>query len=759
MQDLHKHQINLLQQKVDQLLESEARFRQMTDAVPVLIWETGIDGLCSYFNQPWLAFTGRTLAGEIGNGWMNGVHPDDVDVYSKTFLAAFKALRTFSCEFRLRTADGKYCWMLTNGSPHFNTKGNFAGYIGSCVKIDESMLVENVLRESEANFRQIAENSTDGIVVFDAHNRIQYVSPAYLNQLGYSKEEVLNKSSEIVYELIHPDERESLFSKIFESIKLKIPDLTYSFRIKHKSGKYIWREDNATFNYDEVGNYTGSTVICRDISEWKLAEVKRQEALDQIKLITNQIPGVIYQYRLDPNGNASFPFISEHVADIMGVSAEEIYREAEKVFSRIHPDDYAELKVSIEQSAKELKTWQKEFRIKLTSDLIITVLGTSTPQRAPDGSVMWYGFIADITGLKKSKEKINHLSQAVDQSPVSIIITDTSGSIEYVNQRFVDITGYTAEEVIGKYPRILEPAHTPPEEFRHLWESLATTGAWKGVFQNKKKNGELYWESASISSIIDDSGIVTHILVINEDISEQKQAEEMLTKYAADLKKINTELENFAYIASHDLQEPVRMINSFLNLLEKKQAGHLDEESKKYIDFAIGGSNQLKLLIGDLLKYSRVGNNNEEFKKSKLNGLGHNINHMLKKKIEQSNASIIIKAMPMIYVNISLIHMLFVNLVENALKYRSEHSPAIEIGCSVGEHVNTFYVKDNGIGISSKYFEKIFVIFKRLHGKSEYMGTGIGLALCKKIVAIHKGEIWVESELGKGSTFYFTIPK
>ena len=142
--------------------------------------ESGTDGLCSYFNQPWLDFTGRTLAIESGNGWMDGVHPDDLYVCTQTYLDAFNERRKFSREYRLRRFDGQYCWLLDNGIPRLNTNGDFAGYIGSCVNIDESKLAAEALRESESKYRHIAENTTDGIVIFDAHNRIQYVSPGLL---------------------------------------------------------------------------------------------------------------------------------------------------------------------------------------------------------------------------------------------------------------------------------------------------------------------------------------------------------------------------------------------------------------------------------------------------------------------------------------------------------------------------------------------------------------------------------------------------
>ena len=367
--------------------------------------------------------------------------------------------------------------------------------------------------------------------------------------------------------------------------------------------------------------------------------------------------------------------------------------------------------------------------------------------------------VHDITERKRVEEKLRQLSQAVEQSPVSIVITDKEGTIQYVNSKFVEITGYSFDEAIGKNPSILKSGHTSDMEYKHLWEAITAGEEWHGELYNRKKNGDLYWESATITPILNAKGEMTGFLAVKEDISGRKQAEEILEKYAADLKSSNAELENFAYVASHDLQEPLRMVSSFLNLLEKRMGVELDETSKQYIHFATDGADRMKILINDLLLYSRVGTNKEKFSSVDLNEVMEYSTRVLKENIDKIKAVLIVKPLPVITANKTLINQLFINLVNNALKYHSEIDPQIEVGCTKDADKYTFYVKDNGIGISAEYFEKVFIIFQRLHTRSEYSGTGIGLAICKKIVETHHGKIWVTSELGKGSTFYFSIPK
>jgi PAS domain S-box-containing protein len=746
-------------EKLEKLIQSEARFRMMVDTSPALIWESRNDSSADYFNKTWLDFTGRSIDEERGLGWLDGVHPDDKAGCIKTYLEAFKEEKKFTMQYRLRCNDGRYYWMLDNGTPCYDSTGIFVGYMGSCINMNEKKMATEALRESEEKFRYIAENTFDGIVVFDASQQIKYVSPAYLKQLGYSMEAEISRTGNDIFTMIHPDERDALFTKIGEAIRLKLEGLSYSFRIKTKAGNYIWRQDNASFQYDALGNYQGATVICRDITELKKITALQDEAKHRISRIATQLPGVIYQYRLLPDGSSCFPYVSESVKNIYGVSREEIQQDAAKLFSRIHRDDYATVVAAIGASAQQLSLWQCEFRIIAADGIYKTIFGTAEPQLEEDGTVLWHGFISDVTESRKIQEKFNQLSIAVAQSPILTVITDVAGNIEYVNQKFTDVTGYSAAETLGKNLRSFKNGFSSPDEFNAIWNTVLKEGIWQGAFQNRKKNGELFWESGSISAILNTRGEITHFLEVKKDATERRQIEETLEKYATELKISNAELENFAYLASHDLQEPLRMISSFLNLLKRRQGHVLDKESTKFIDFAVEGADRMETLIHDLLEYSRVGGNKEKFTTTDLNELWPYVQEVFKLTIEKKNAIIRIGPLPVIIANKTLLNNLFLNLIENALKYSHKNNPIIEVGYTEEKQEWIFYVKDNGIGIRPEYFEKIFIIFKRLHVKGDYPGTGIGLAICKKIVDIHKGRIWVESEPGNGSEFYFTIPK
>ncbi len=232
-----------------------------------------------------------------------------------------------------------------------------------------------------------------------------------------------------------------------------------------------------------------------------------------------------------------------------------------------------------------------------------------------------------------------------------------------------------------------------------------------------------------------------------------------LQKSTSELTASNAELERFAYVASHDLQEPLRMVTSFLNLLEEEYGQDLSENAKEYIHYAVDGASRMKLLVNDLLQYSRVGANQEKFSMTDLNETIEYATRVLEDDIKKTNAKLKIQSLPAIWANKVLIGQLFINLLSNALKYNGDKIPEIEIGYAEEREQYIFYVRDNGIGIAPKFFDKIFIIFQRLHKKTEYSGTGIGLAICKKIVETHKGKIWVESAEGKGSKFYFTILK
>jgi signal transduction histidine kinase len=245
---------------------------------------------------------------------------------------------------------------------------------------------------------------------------------------------------------------------------------------------------------------------------------------------------------------------------------------------------------------------------------------------------------------------------------------------------------------------------------------------------------------------------------LQREVAERQRAEKRLAEKAVELERSNAELEQFAYVASHDLQEPLRMVSIYTQLLAKRYGPKLDGSALEFIDFAVDGVKRMRLLIRDLLEYSRVGTRGKFLAMTDCNAVLDLTLNNLEAVIEESHARITRDPLPGIMADDVQLGQLFQNLIINAIKYHDSEPPEIHVGCKQEESRWLFWVRDNGIGIDPQYAERIFIIFQRLHGKGEYAGTGIGLAICKKIVERHGGKIWVESELGKGATFYFTLP-
>ena len=254
-------------------------------------------------------------------------------------------------------------------------------------------------------------------------------------------------------------------------------------------------------------------------------------------------------------------------------------------------------------------------------------------------------------------------------------------------------------------------------------------------------------------------GAVQMLFKIQRDTETKlRESEALLKAKTADLERSNQELEQFAYVASHDLQEPLRMVNSYVQLLSSRYKDKLDADANEFIHFAVDGSNRMRNLINSLLEFSRV-NRIKPFTWMEMDKVVEEVLIDLSSMISENGAIIHYGDLPQIYGDQVLIGQLFQNLIANAIKFRGIPEPEITISCEKRKDDYFFAVKDNGIGIKKEYAEKIFVIFRRLHGMERYPGTGIGLAICKKIVERHGGRIWVESEPGKGATFYFTLSR
>jgi PAS domain S-box-containing protein len=370
---------------------------------------------------------------------------------------------------------------------------------------------------------------------------------------------------------------------------------------------------------------------------------------------------------------------------------------------------------------------------------------------------------SQTSDLQHSEEKYKTLFY---KSPLPKWIYDVD-SLEFieVNDAAIRHYGYTQEEFRNMTIKDIRPE----EDIDRLLEDVENLKGSPGVFEDsnwrhRKKNGDVINVELTAHPIEYDQRRA-RMVVIN-DITERRQSEELmyrlnedLEKRAAELAGSNAELERFAYIASHDLQEPLRMVSSFLQLLQKKYHGQLDDKATQYIHYAVDGAERMKTLILDLLEYSRVGSGVASFAPVDMDGVVKEVGDVFREKIIAARAQVDIAQLPEAFGDRVQLVQLMQNLIGNALKYHSDEPPVIQIrGKKIPGGVQ-YWVQDNGIGVDPMFFEKIFIIFQRLHNKTDYSGTGIGLAICKKIVERHGGRIWVESSPGKGSAFFFTIVK
>jgi PAS domain S-box-containing protein len=345
------------------------------------------------------------------------------------------------------------------------------------------------------------------------------------------------------------------------------------------------------------------------------------------------------------------------------------------------------------------------------------------------------------------------------------IYDETTLQFLEVNETAIRNYGYSREDFRGMTILDIRPA----EDRQRLIEDV------ESVRINPDTNRESQWRHLKKSGEIIDVDITAHPIefegrkarmVVVNDITARKLYERQLQKLntdlanrAAELSVSNAELERFAYIASHDLQEPLRMVSSFLQLLQKKYGGQIDAKADQYIHYAVDGAERMKALIMDLLEYSRVGKGREGFGWVDSAEVMVEVGEVFRERIVAARAQVEIGPLPRVWGDKVQLTQLLQNLVSNALKYAGDQPPLIRIGAQEEAAHWLFFVEDNGIGIDPLFFDKIFIIFQRLHNKNDYSGTGIGLAICKKIVERHGGKIWVESDPQQGSTFFFTINK
>jgi PAS domain S-box-containing protein len=395
---------------------------------------------------------------------------------------------------------------------------------------------------------------------------------------------------------------------------------------------------------------------------------------------------------------------------------------------------------------------------------IIWVKETARAAKESEGNIVIYTVCEDITERKEAEKALKEseikFRKLFDQATDSLTLTELNDDCTIskyidVNKVTTERLGYTKDELLNMRPLDIYLDHS--SIFKNTSVMLEKGYSISENIQVTKDGRQIPVELNTTLFKLRGKNIV---LSISRDISERKRREQHLKEVINELKRSNDELQSFAYITSHDLQEPLRTIASFAQLIKRRYQDRLDSDADEFIDFMVDGASRMKEMIQGLLDYSRVGTQGHEFKefqaKSALNYALSNLGTA----IAEVNAEITSDPLPVIFADKDQIIRVFQNLIGNALKFRKEGvQPKIHVSARKEDNEYIFSVSDNGIGLEVQYSDKIFEVFKRLHTIDEYQGAGIGLAIVKRIIDRHGGRIWVESELGKGSTFYFTLPK
>jgi PAS domain S-box-containing protein len=382
------------------------------------------------------------------------------------------------------------------------------------------------------------------------------------------------------------------------------------------------------------------------------------------------------------------------------------------------------------------------------------------------GRKLFTAIVRDISERRRAEEALRESEgrlRAIVETAVDAIITiDERGLITSFNPAAARLFGYAADQVMGRNVSMLMPEPYRGEHDGYVRNYRETgikkiIGIGREVTGLRKDGSQFPMDLAVSETVLGDRRIFTGIV---RDVSERKRAEESLAKQAEDLARSNVELERFAYVASHDLQEPMRTVRSFGQLLQRRYGNLFTAEAGEYLRFITDGVQRMQTLINDLLTYSRVSSQGGAFANSDCSHILAMVLESLHSTIEAQQAEVTSDPLPVVLGDATQLGQVFQNLLANAIKFRRPDRPPrvhVSVAARGGDWV--FSVRDNGIAIAPEYFERIFVIFQRLHTIEEYGGTGIGLAICKKIVERHGGRIWVESKVGEGTTFYFSIPK
>ncbi len=749
------------------LKELQSRYELVAESSNDGIWDWNLQTNRVYYSPCWkrtLGFEEHEISDRYDE-WFNRVHPEDGDQYQAALQEHLEGLTpTFKLEYRLLHKDGTYRWIISRGTCLRDAKGQPYRLVGSNRDITEHKQAQTALLQQTRALQAVhqrlmlhIENSPLGIIEWDKEFRAIYWSRQAETIFGWKAEEVMGKHPKD-WKFIHDEDVElvnQILSRLTEGSELRDVNQNRNYT---KNGSVLDCEWYNSALFDEFGNLVSIRSQVQDITKRKQAEESLRLTQERLQYLLSNNPAALYSCKL--SGDYGFTFISENVTTILGYQAQEFLEDSSFWTNRIHPEDaphvFANLPQLFEEGhhIHEYRFQHKDGSYRWMHDELKLLRNEAG---APLEIV---GYWADITEQKQAESELRKNAEMLrfllEYTPAAIAMFDKDMKYQLVSRRYLEDYNLLDRDIIGKsfyevFPKI--PAR---------WKTILQQCLKGAVFACEedllvRADGKQEWIKWEIRPWASGIREINGIILVAEVITERRKAKENLQRLNEKLLHSNRDLEQFAYVASHDLQEPLRAVNSYAQLLARKYQGNLDAKADKYINYIVEGATRMQQLINDLLEFSRVGTRAKELEPTACETVLSQVLDNLKVAIAESQAVVTHDPLPTVMGDETQLIQLLQNLIGNAIKFRREEPPRVHISVKQQEKEWVFGVRDNGIGIEPEYFERIFTIFQRLHSRSEYPGTGIGLAVCNKIVERHGGRIWVESEPGVGTLFYFTI--
>jgi PAS domain S-box-containing protein len=663
-------------------------------------------------------------------------------------------------------------------------------------EIFERKRIEETLRKSELRYRELVQNANSAIIRWNRHGAITFFNEYAQNFFGYKLDEILGKSVTI---LVPKQESTGVdLSGLVDDIVIH-PE-NFSNHVNEnicKDGRRVWMAWTNKPVFDENGRVSEIFAVGTDITDRKNAEIQLKQAHDELEQrvkertldLDQTIDALQQEVELRTKAEKTAQTERRRLHDVLEmlpayailltpdyhvVYANKFF---EQRFGKHEGKKCYEFLFNRCDACENCKTYNV---FKTNKPQFWEWVGPDGknydiydyPFQDSDGSPLIMEIGVDVTShkqLQKSLHSSSLYARGLLEASVDPLVTIShTGKITDVNKATEDVTGFPRQILIG---RDFSDYFTQPQKAKQGYEKVLSEGQLRDYpLSIRHKSGKITDVMYNATVYRNEAGEVQGVFAAARDITRTKAAEAELDKYRKNLEQMvaqrtkelersNKDLEQFAYVASHDLQEPLRAVAGFIEILKMQLNGILDINNLKYMNFAVDGVMRMQALIQGLLKYSRAGTGSTEPQLVDARKVVDRSLSYLEHPIAESGAEISIGDLPTVRIDESQFVQLFQNLIANAIKFRSDKKPHINITAEKNDGFWRFAVSDNGIGLEQEYAERIFLIFQRLHARDKYPGTGIGLSICKKIVERNGGKIWVESQPGKGSTFYFTLPE